>query len=234
LNRPIENTLPAFDQAWLAGFNLCECDIAGSTDHHLVLAHDINLKRISLQPHEEQAMKAVEEMDIANIMALSLKSGVRVPLLQEVLQSACFIPDARLVIEIKPSIADVPTMLCQLFLKRPDFVPKTAVIMSFDLYLIHTMKQKYDELVRIEMEANSAIAFDFDSQHPKSIEHPKFLWLSLDAKREENIKMAAERASGGGNMHDDACQLIDIEDMEMIIGFIKTLTLTLTRIRGHG
>lgn len=78
VSRPIENTLPAFDQAWLAGFHLCECDIAGSLDHHLVLSHDVELKRIALNPYEEGAEQVVETMDVAQIMALSLKSGVRV------------------------------------------------------------------------------------------------------------------------------------------------------------
>jgi len=215
LSRPIENTLPAFDQAWLAGFHLCECDIAGSLDHHLVLSHDVQLKRIALHPNEEAAKQVVETMDVAQIMALSLKSGVRVPLLQEVLQSACFIPNAKLVIELKPSITDVSSMLLQLFQTRPEFVKQTAVVMSFDLYLIHNIKEKYDEIVRPQIDSAALAEWDFVRAHPAAAEHPKFLWLSCDPSNAIN-----QRTIAAGKWKDNE-YLMDITDTQEMLKMIQ-------------
>jgi len=215
IHRPIENTLPAFDQAWLSGLPLCECDIAGTLDERLILAHDESLQRVALLPDEVAASSGVETMNIAQIMALSLKSGVRVPLLQEVLQSACFIPGAQLVIELKPGSTNVAPLLINLFTARPEFIARTAVIMSFDLYLIHSVKARYDECCRVQAEAAACADWDMAGPCPVA-KHPKFMWLSCHPTNPDPQSRHWDDEDDGA-----VYKRIDTADIDRILELIK-------------
>jgi hypothetical protein len=48
IDRPIENTLEAYETAWTSGVLLCECDIALTKDEKIVLAHDGDFNRLAL------------------------------------------------------------------------------------------------------------------------------------------------------------------------------------------
>jgi len=149
------------------------------------------------QDGKEDSDIHVETLLLREIMALSLKSGVRVPLLQEVLQSAALIPGAQLVIELKPGSSDVTSLLTQLYMDRPELLPHTAVIMSFDLYLIHSVKQRYDEMRNADV---SARPFD-------EIAHPKFLWLAMTVPPDPPEA--------------EVYQLVDLQDVAGIMKYVK-------------
>ena len=60
VHRPIENTLAAYEQAWAAGATYCECDIALTSDGHIVLCHDETYERLALFPASPNAQKVGE------------------------------------------------------------------------------------------------------------------------------------------------------------------------------
>jgi len=102
--RPLENPLAAFEAAWTNGVYLCECDVALTKDEKLVLAHDTDFSRLSLDPLSDNSNTKVSDLTFnKELIALTLKNGVRAPLLLEVLQSTSAIgQEAKLIIELKP------------------------------------------------------------------------------------------------------------------------------------
>ena len=61
-------------------------------------------------------------------------------MLKDVLMSANAIgPEAKLIIEIKPGNSEVATALSRLLLKYPELIAHVAVIMSFDLWSMHSL-----------------------------------------------------------------------------------------------
>jgi hypothetical protein len=102
--RPLENSLSAYEIAWTSGIELCECDIALTKDEKLVLAHDENFMRLSLdQGRDGASQKRIGDLTFKELISLPLINGVRPPLLIDVLRSASAISEkSKLVIEIKP------------------------------------------------------------------------------------------------------------------------------------
>ena len=83
--RPVENELAAYELAWTSGLLLCECDIAMTSDGHLVLGHDSSFKRVALRPQDDPAHHNVEDLTMRDLMSVPLRSGSRPPLLADVL-----------------------------------------------------------------------------------------------------------------------------------------------------
>eukprot|EP00979_Chaetoceros_neogracilis_P004972 scaffold848_cov236-Chaetoceros_neogracile.AAC.2 len=139
--RPLENSLAAFEAAWTNGMHLCECDVALTKDEKLVLAHDSDFSRLSLDPASETSNTKVSNLTFKELIALTLKNGVRAPLLLDVLHSANAIGlDAQLIIEIKPGENQASTALARLLGSHPEYVQHVAVIMSFDLWAMHKLR----------------------------------------------------------------------------------------------
>ena len=137
-HRPLENTLAAYEQAWTSGVDLCECDVAITSDHQIVLCHDTTFQRVALDPDSANAQKPVGQLTLREVMALPLKDGCRAPTLLEVLRSAAAIGGhAKLVVEMKSGNLAAPAALCELFAKQPDLLRFVAVVMSFDASLVH-------------------------------------------------------------------------------------------------
>ena len=148
--RPLENSLSAFEIAWTNGVHICECDIALTKDEKLVLAHDSDFKRLSLDPSSDSSNRKVSDLTFRELVALTLKNGVRAPLLLEVLRSASNIgPQAQLVVEIKPGNHQTATALARLFERYPEYMPHVAVIMSFDLWSMHQLRVALDKAFMI-------------------------------------------------------------------------------------
>lgn len=138
--RPLENSLSAFETAWSAGIHLCECDVALTKDEKLVLAHDENFNRLALDKFSNSSTLKVSELTFKELIALTLKNGVRAPLLKDVLMSANAIgPHAKLIIEIKPGNREAAKALSRLLVKYPELIAHIAVIMSFDLWSMHSL-----------------------------------------------------------------------------------------------
>jgi len=141
--RPIENTLSAYETAWSAGVHLCECDVALTRDEKLVLAHDEDFNRLALDRTSDRSRLKISELTFKELIALTLKNGVRAPLLKDVLMSANAIgPDAKLIIEIKPGNSEAGMALARLLARYPELVTHVAVVMSFDLWSMHSFKEE--------------------------------------------------------------------------------------------
>jgi len=147
--RPLENSLAAFEAAWSNGVHLCECDVALTKDEKIVLAHDDDFTRLALDPASNLANVKVCNLTFKELIALTLKNGVRAPLLLDVLRSAREIgPDAKLIIEIKPGHDQAGTALARLFGRYPSLVAHVEVVMSFDLWAMHTLRDSLNRTFR--------------------------------------------------------------------------------------
>jgi glycerophosphoryl diester phosphodiesterase len=139
--RPIENSLSAYEIAWTSGIHLCECDIALTKDERLVLAHDDNFERLVLDATDENSKKRVRDLTFKELISMPLLSGVRPPLLIDVLRSASDISeDSKLVIEIKPGNDMSAFALARLLSRHPELLASVAVIMSFDASTMHRFR----------------------------------------------------------------------------------------------
>lgn len=139
--RPLENSLQAYEAAWTNGIHLCECDITLTRDEKLVLAHDEDFSRLALDKDSPMYKLHVRDLTFRELISLPLKSGIRPPLLIDVLRSACAIEGgSQLIIEIKPGNNDAAKALARMFIRHPDLMEQCAVIMSFDLYAMHTLR----------------------------------------------------------------------------------------------
>lgn len=130
VQRPLENTLPAYERAWTAGVSYCECDVTLTTDGEIILCHDDDLRRLALNP--STVTKNVNECAFkGELEFFPLKDGSRVPKLSEVLDAAKRAgPGHKLVIEIKGEDAECARKVAKLVKTYPDQV---ALVMSFSL-----------------------------------------------------------------------------------------------------
>eukprot|EP00933_Yihiella_yeosuensis_P074336 TRINITY_DN83232_c0_g1_i1.p1 TRINITY_DN83232_c0_g1~~TRINITY_DN83232_c0_g1_i1.p1 ORF type:complete len:396 (-),score=63.46 TRINITY_DN83232_c0_g1_i1:602-1789(-) len=139
-HRPIENTLPAFEQAWVAGLTYCECDVFLTSDGHLMLNHDTDTSRLSLL---NPSTRPVSSMTLADIMAFPMKNGCRLPLLSEVLHVAKVLSSSsgsqakKLMIEIKSEDSHVAAPLAKWYSQNQWAISVTGVVMSFNVEVMH-------------------------------------------------------------------------------------------------
>lgn len=73
-----QNTLSAFEGSYAAGIRAFETDIRLTKDHHLVIFHDANLKRLGAQGR-------IEDKTLSEIRSLRTKEGHQIPTLEELL-----------------------------------------------------------------------------------------------------------------------------------------------------
>ena len=140
--RPVENSLQAYEAAWSSGIHLCECDVALTKDEKLVLAHDEDFSRLALIPGLSTSKTKVKDLTLRQIMSMQLRSGIRPPLLVDVLHSAMNIgPHAKLIIEIKPGNSEAGSALARMFTQYPELMQNVAVIMSFDAFIVHSLRR---------------------------------------------------------------------------------------------
>ena len=206
IDRPIENSLTAYESAWSAGMKYCECDISLTLDGYIILCHDANFKRLALFHDDAKSSQSVSELTLRELIALPLKSGQRPPLLTDVLQSASTLGiGSQLVVEIKPGNVNIVDALCELFSAFPLLVSQVGVVMSFDLFLIHRFAQKFCEYEekwethgrpKLERDARFKIMFLTESGVPKGAPYVKFNLLS-DGK-----KAVKEWLNGSGSTLD--------------------------------
>ena len=145
--RPLENSLQSFEVAWSNGIHLCECDVALTKDEKIVVVHDTDMMRLALDPSNDSSAKNISDLTFKELISLTLKNGVRAPLLLDTLRSAHEIGgNAQLVIEIKPGNIQVCGALTRLFTRHPELINQIAVIMSFDLWAMHKLREDLDAL----------------------------------------------------------------------------------------
>jgi glycerophosphoryl diester phosphodiesterase len=150
--RPLENSLSAYEMAWTCGIQLCECDIAITKDEKLVLAHDENFQRLSLEADHANSKRKVSDLTFRELISLPLISGVRPPLLIDVLRSASAISEkAQLIIEIKPGNDIAAAALARLLIRHPDLRSNVAMIMSFDAATMHKLRRELNQAIYSEV-----------------------------------------------------------------------------------
>jgi glycerophosphoryl diester phosphodiesterase len=150
--RPVENSLSAYEIAWTSGIELCECDIALTKDEKLVLAHDENFERLSLDTRSDNSKKRIGDLTFKELISMPLTSGVRPPLLIDVLRSASVISEkSKLIIEIKPGNEVSAFALARLLLRHPDLRSCVAMIMSFDAATMHHLRAELDRATAIAL-----------------------------------------------------------------------------------
>jgi len=143
--RPVENSLSAYEMAWTCGIELCECDIALTKDEKLILAHDEDFARLSLDTGSANSKRKVGDLTFKEIISMPLSNGVRPPLLIDVLRSASAISEkSKLIIEIKPGNEASAFALARLLVRHPDLRSCVAMIMSFDAATMHRLKAEID------------------------------------------------------------------------------------------
>jgi glycerophosphoryl diester phosphodiesterase len=123
-----ENTLKAFMGAEKIGCNAIECDVHLSKDGSLIVNHDADLNRVA------GINKKISEMNLQEILAIKLKSGDKIPTLEDVYNSIS-IP---LIVELK----DVNTVkaMIKLLSDRPDIIKRTIVISFYHEILLEIKK----------------------------------------------------------------------------------------------
>lgn len=112
-----ENSREALHAAWDAGFQWCEIDIRGSSDHQPFLMHDETLERTTA---------GTGAIDLASADALF---HLGVPMLRELIESMP--AQGRLLVEIKPKVShetvDRTLEVCD---------PARCIVQSFDAELL--------------------------------------------------------------------------------------------------
>ena len=123
-----ENTLKAFTGAEKIGCNAVECDVHLSLDGHLIVNHDADLNRVA------GINKRISDMKLQEILAIKLKSGEKIPILEDVYKSIS-IP---VIVELK----DVNTVkaMIKLFNEKPEIIKRTIVISFYHEILLEIKK----------------------------------------------------------------------------------------------
>lgn len=151
--RPLENSLSAYEIAWTSGIHLCECDISLTKDQKLVLAHDENFARLVLDSRSANSKRKVRDLTFKELISMPLLSGVRPPLLIDVLRSAIAISEkSQLIIEIKPGNDDSAFALARMLIHHPDLRKSVAVIMSFDAATMHRLRAELGQAMMLSPE----------------------------------------------------------------------------------
>lgn len=110
-----------------------------------------------MDPTSPLCNRAVEDLTYKELMNCPLKSGARPPLLFDVLRSAIAISDdSKLIVEIKAGNTGASTALAKMFVRHPALMEHVAVIMSFDVYIMHNLRREmtmvYEQLYGQQIE----------------------------------------------------------------------------------
>ena len=103
-----ENTLEAFEAAVTGGFAHFEFDVGLTKDGVAVVIHDDTVDRTAA----DGVTGAVAELTLAELQAVPLVGGSRVPTLEALLQR--FLGRAHLHLELKSAQPELPTTVCEL------------------------------------------------------------------------------------------------------------------------
>jgi len=96
----------------------------------------------------------LHELTLREVVSSPLTTGVRPPLLKEVLDIATVIgPQAKLVIELKPCSAILGRAVARFLVEERDLLENVAVVMSFDLYIMHEFAREFKRLLGEEKNA---------------------------------------------------------------------------------
>mmetsp|Transcript_4913 Transcript_4913/g.7685 ORF Transcript_4913/g.7685 Transcript_4913/m.7685 type:complete len:616 (-) Transcript_4913:128-1975(-) len=200
--RPLENSLSAYEMAWTCGIHLCECDIAITKDEKLVLAHDENFQRLSLENDSVNSRRKVSDLTFRELISMPLISGVRPPLLIDVLRSASAISEkSKLIIEIKPGNEISAAALARLLIRHPDLRSCVAMIMSFDAATMHKLRDELTRAVLSEpevVESTSSSQLALSQRHRRVTSYDHFGTFGISSTSFRNNQSFVENSSSVG------------------------------------
>jgi len=130
-SRPTENSLVAYEKAFMLGLRLAECDITITRDGELLLCHDENFMRVS-----KQKRKDVEGLKVNNQSCKFLKNNVVLqdgstpPTLAEAL-AVCKAYGSRMIVELKPESMGLAERVLDFFILNPDLLEQVEAFISF-------------------------------------------------------------------------------------------------------
>ncbi len=138
-----ENTLPAFEKAWLQGADAIEGDFHLTADNEIVCVHDANIR------HYTQKNIEVKNLTLAELKKLDFGrwhdkqfTGTKIPTFKEVIAT---IPTGkRIFIEIKSDAKLVPPLIKQI--RNSSLKLDQIVIISFRQDVIKAVEDKWPEL----------------------------------------------------------------------------------------
>ena len=132
-----ENTLEAFERACRLGVGI-ELDVQMTRDGELVVFHDEGLTRLAGDP------RRVDEVDWAELKAMTLKEGGRVPAFEEVLK----LVDGRvpLLVELKSGRSN--RKLCEGTMALLKAYEGRYVVESFNPLMLRWLRKNAPEVVR--------------------------------------------------------------------------------------
>ena len=135
-----ENTLEAFERACRLGVGI-ELDVQMTRDGELVVFHDEGLTRLAGDP------RRVDEVDWAELKAMTLKEGGRVPAFEEVLK----LVDGRvpLLVELKSGRSN--RKLCEGTMALLKAYEGRYVVESFNPLMLRWLKKHAPEVVRWQL-----------------------------------------------------------------------------------
>ena len=133
-----ENSLEAFSEALRLGADGVELDVRRCASGELVVIHDATLRRTV------QGKGRVSQMTLAQLQALSLRGGGKIPTLAEVLTRLG--PKRYCFIELKtPEAAlDVAKLMTQFIEKKYD--KQKLVLISFDHKALARVKKRFPDI----------------------------------------------------------------------------------------
>ena len=123
-----ENTLTAFRKAEELGVDAIECDIHLTKDHHIVVLHDPDLKRVA------GIDRKISEMTLEEVKRVNLNGGETIPTLEDTIQAV----SVQIVVELKSFGALME--LGKLFHHNPELIGRCTVI-CFDHRAIQKLKK---------------------------------------------------------------------------------------------
>jgi len=125
--RPLEKSLAAFEAAWTNGVHLCECDVALTKDEKLVLAHDTDFSRLSLDPSSYNSNTKVSDLTFKELIALTLKMVFVHLYCWSTSECQCDWQKAKLIFEFKPGNNQAAMALARLLGRYPEYIQHVAV-----------------------------------------------------------------------------------------------------------
>lgn len=136
----VENSLEALEAAAKAGADYVEMDVLLTKDHHFIVMHDYNLKRLA------KLNKRVENMTYDEIVGLPIYQGhfvSHIPSFETFVAKAKEL-DIKLLIELKPHGKE-PENYIDLFIAklRELNIDTEAKVMSLNLALMEKIEEKY-------------------------------------------------------------------------------------------
>jgi len=143
-DRPVENSLLSCTAAWKSGVKHCEVDVLALKDGHLVINHDDDLNRFSLDQSGHPKAK-IQKLTYDQVQDTPLVNGLSAPLLSDVLEQAVNL-NGKLVAELKFDPKKGNSLkLVELLGAEPSYIDVISVVMSFDLEAVKQFSLSYEE-----------------------------------------------------------------------------------------